>query len=116
MITDRLDENDDMTFGNGLQDYVTGMEATKRRVKNQLLFVRGDWVMDVTEGIPYIANTIIRSQDLMQLKELIVLEIQKIEGVRSVKSIDIIESHKTRQANITVVIVLQNNEYFELSV
>jgi hypothetical protein len=56
MIYRRLDENHDMSFGRGKQDFledsVGNPEAIAQAIKTRLLLFLGEWWMDLYDGLP----------------------------------------------------------------
>lgn len=48
----RLDADWDMTFGNGLNCYLSGLEASAQAVKSHLLLFLQEWWMDQDDGLP----------------------------------------------------------------
>jgi len=56
MIYRRLDENHDMCFGRGKQDFledsVGNPEAIAQAIKTRLLLFLGEWWMDLYDGLP----------------------------------------------------------------
>jgi hypothetical protein len=56
MIYRRLDENHDMSFGRGKQDFledsVGNPEAIAQAIETRLLLFLGEWWMDLYDGLP----------------------------------------------------------------
>ena len=52
MIYRRLDDNWDMTFGNGKGCYLSSTEAVAQAVRSRLLLFLQEWWMNLNEGLP----------------------------------------------------------------
>lgn len=60
LATDRidilLDADGDISLANGDFVYSTGIDAVVQQVKIALQMIRGEWFLDLDEGIPYFEN------------------------------------------------------------
>ena len=52
----RLDSNGDLTFGNGLGNYITNTQAVAQILKTRLLLFTGEWWADLNDGLPLWTN------------------------------------------------------------
>ena len=48
----RLTDNWDYTFGHGINDYLTGVEAVAQAIKSRLLLLYHEWWEDLEDGLP----------------------------------------------------------------
>jgi hypothetical protein len=48
----RLDNNWDPIWGGGLNDYLTDADAVAQIIKSRMLFFKGEWWEDVSQGLP----------------------------------------------------------------
>jgi hypothetical protein len=99
-----LDENGDSTFGKGaLNFHVNNIDEIKQRVSTKLRLMRGEWFVDLQEGVPwqvglgYAANTRIQSL-LIEVKSAIL----SVDGVTSISKFDSQFDTATRKHKIIV--------------
>lgn len=52
MIYRKLDANQDYTFGQGKQDFVSGVEAVRQAVQTRLQLYKGTFWRDIDDGFP----------------------------------------------------------------
>jgi hypothetical protein len=48
----RLDENGDVVYGNGINDYLTDIDAVQQIIRTSLLLWQGEWWESIEEGLP----------------------------------------------------------------
>jgi hypothetical protein len=88
----RIDLNGDYVFGGGAQNFLTDLDAIRQAVQTRLLLLYGEWWEDLTSGLP-LFQSIINQFNVETVKNgaenLISKEILSVEGVQSVKNIEI---------------------------
>lgn len=79
-------------FGGGAQSFLTDLDAIRQAVQTRLLLLYGEWWEDLTSGLP-LFQSIINQFNVETVKNgaenLISKEILSVEGVQSVKNIEI---------------------------
>jgi hypothetical protein len=80
-----LDENDDWTFGKGLEDYKTKSEAINQDVKTAILEWKGDCFFANNNGIDW--NNRLEKRQQKRLESEIKSLISKREGIIQVNQI-----------------------------
>ena len=94
-----IDNNGDWTFGKGLGNYKTGLDALKQNIKTKLLEWKGDCFFNNNAGIDW-NNRLSKRQQSLPLQREIKSLIVKIDGVTAVNNIDLIFDEDTR--NLTL--------------
>lgn len=82
-----IDENNDWTFGRGLQDYKIEQRAISQNVKTRILSFYGDCFFDETAGIDWFRLLGYGTQELllMSIKETVV----NTEGVTAINDVTV---------------------------
>lgn len=62
-LTRRPDQNYDMTFGQGLQNFATGGESVRICVASRIRVLLGEWFLDTGIGLPYMQKIITKPAD-----------------------------------------------------
>lgn len=102
--TDRVIENGDWAT-------VSGAEAAKQRIKDRLLTFIEEWFLDLSYGVPYRGNILIKNPRLDVVNAILKTEILKSQdGTFTSFSIDLDARRK-----LTVEYVLQTTEFGEIS-
>jgi hypothetical protein len=118
MIVRRLDQNWDMTFGQGLSNYVKDQTAVAQAVRSRLFLLRGEWFLDVDAGIPYLQEIAVKPSNLSLAESYIKQEIIDTDGVQELTSFDMNFDPNTRTLNmaITVTTIYGTTENIEARV
>ena len=100
----KLDENGDMTFGNGLLDfYIDVPEAVVQSVLTRLRLWVGEWFLDETEGTPY-SQAVLGVGKTQTIEPAMRARILSTPGVTEIVSLEVIINSDKRTANIASVI------------
>ena len=68
---------------------VTGEQAIEQNVKIRLRFVKGTWLLDEAQGLPYLEDILIKSPDLLLVESLFREAVRTTQGIVSVNSINV---------------------------
>lgn len=101
----KLDENGDYSFGNNSFDYIDADNAIAQAIKTKLQLFYGEWWEDVSLGLPMFQSILgqVSNENLRRTVILLCAEqIQKVEGVSSVDSIDVAISARKLTLDIDV--------------
>lgn len=79
----------DMSLVNGDFAFVTGADEVRQRVLLRLRRQLGEWEFNVTLGVPWIEQILIRNPDLGTIRALLVREIATTPGVIRVVSLEL---------------------------
>ncbi len=87
MVTKRLDENNDWTFGNGLANYLKDNEATLQNVMTRLKSFKNDWFLDTETNIDWFNILGSKTNEATIIKEIerVTLETEGVVRVNSIK-------------------------------
>lgn len=86
MLSRKLDSNWDMTFGQGLGNYLVDRDAVMQNVKTRLQHLRGEWFLDVDAGVPYLQEICIKPAN-QELADAIIKEtIIDTDGIKTLES------------------------------
>lgn len=103
----KLDEHSDYRFGNGRADfYINNPTAVAQAILTRLLLVRGEWFLDVTEGVPYRTDVygFGTSGKRDQAIKSVILETQ---GVVKIDSFESLFDPATRRYSVSCTVTTQ---------
>ena len=96
----RLDENDDMTFGHGQQDFLLDSpDAVAQAVKTRLRLWVGEWFLDTTAGTPW-AGAALGMGTRQTIEPAIRARILETQGVTAIERMSVTVEPDTRAATI----------------
>lgn len=84
---------------------VTGIDAVLQEVSVRLRWLRGEWFLDQTQGVPYFGEIFRKGATLSTVRSILRKEIRRVPGVRRVARLEVTRDPVTRQATIEVEIV-----------
>lgn len=101
MLVRRLDQNHDMMFGYGLQNFATEQEACMQNVKTRLYILRGEWFLDTDAGVPYLQSIMgIKPPDFPLTESIIKQRILQTTDVVALANFELLFDRNTREANV----------------
>lgn len=81
---------------------------TKQKLKQVLSLFKGNWFLNLNEGVPYFEEILGKNPSLSRVETLLVREIQRVEEVAEILQLDIAENKTTR--TIAVILVVRDNQ------
>src|SRR5262245_2696914 len=102
MITRRLNSSWYMTFGHGLTDYLSDLQAVGQSIKSRLLLILGEWFLDVEDGTPWPEILGIKPYDPATVEEAVRERILGTVGVTAITDYQIVFDSLTRKGTIAV--------------
>lgn len=95
----------DMTTGDlALRDGDVLLIDNVERVAQQILitmrFWLGEWFLDVQDGIPYLDYVLVKSPNLLHIRQIFTEAIEKIEGVQRVEEMKFAFDVKNRSLRV----------------
>lgn len=104
MLSRRLDDNHDMTFGGGLANFATRSEACAQNVRTRLMLIQEEWFLDITNGVPYLQQIAVKPADLALVESVIKQRILDTEDVAELRSFDMQFDSETRKLSIQATV------------
>lgn len=104
MLTRRLTDSHDMSFGTGIADYSTEAEACAQNVKTRLLLLMGEWFLDTGTGVPYLNDIMIRPANMPVVESIIKKTIIETEGVATMTDFQMSVDRNTRRLSIQATV------------
>lgn len=105
MIVRRLDRNHDMTMGNGLAAYASGVEAIAQSCKTRLLMLKGEFFLDTEYGVPYLQEIMVKPVNQPLTESIIKQTILDTVGVELLESFSMTFDTETRLATISANVI-----------
>ena len=78
-------------------------DSTAQKIRIRLLWFEGEWRWNKDEGLPYMANLLVKNPDTDYFESIIREKIFEVDEVVDVKDVAIIFDSKTREAVIRYV-------------
>lgn len=91
-----LGTDGDLEVENGRLQLVSGLESIRQAATSRLRFVRGEWFLDPTIGVPYFAEVFVKAPDLARLRLVFAAELRATPGIRTVEDLSITFDRSTR--------------------
>ena len=85
----KLDENGDMVFGSGRNDYLTDIEAVRQACKTRMLLLQGEWFENKADGLPFFQQIGGSFNNLDAIKKIIRERLQSTAKVISVTNVEV---------------------------
>lgn len=100
----REDADGDYTFGQGDNTFlINSPETVAQAVKTRFLLWRGQWFLNLTEGIPWI-QSVLGKQSPDGYNLAVRQHILQTPGVSSILSFDVSANSRTRRVSFTATI------------
>lgn len=106
----RLDDNWDMTFGQGRANIATGPESVAQRVRQRLLLLQNEWFLDVEDGVPYLQEIMVKPANLPRVEYIIKRRILETEGVTEIREFSMSLDRDKRGLSVSATVA---NEFGE---
>lgn len=95
----------DMTTGDlALRDgdvlLIDNVERVAQQILITLRFWLGEWFLDVQDGIPYLDYVLVKSPNLLHIRQVFTEAIEKIEGVQRVEEMKFAFDVKNRSLRV----------------
>lgn len=101
----RLDSNGDYVFGNNELDYISGKEAIAQAIQTKIKLYYQEWWENISIGIPMFQSIVgkVANQNLKMTASLLLIDrIKEVEGVISVKNIQVTVDNRVISFEIEV--------------
>lgn len=96
----KLNSSWDIEFINGQLAFTNESESLIQRIRQRVSTFRGEWFLDESLGIPYFEDIFIKDYDLSRIEAIYINELQRIDGVAEILSLDIAVDDKKRELSI----------------
>lgn len=97
---------------------VAGVEEVRQRLAARLNLQLGAWALDITAGVPWREQVLIRAPSLVAVRALIVAQIVSCPGVVGLESFDLALNNATRALSFTfrAIVALPGADVVEAAV
>jgi hypothetical protein len=104
MLVRRLDDNHDMTFGQGIANMADEAESVAQRVYTRLLLLFSEWFLDTDAGVPYLRDVTIKPANMPLAEAVIKQTIIETDGVLEIRSFNMTLDRETRRLTISATV------------
>lgn len=98
-LTISVDDSQDIQFAT-----VDGIESVRQRVRQRLLFQRGEYYLDTSDGVPYVTDILRHHYDEVLSQTVITSAIRSVDGVSDVSDVNLAFNPKTRTLTYTAIV------------
>lgn len=91
----------DIVFENGSIRFTNDGEITLQKIKNKLLFFKGDYFLDEEEGVDYLKYIFEKNVSDESIRTLFLSVLQTIPEITEIISLDIIRQKENHTVNIS---------------
>lgn len=84
-------------------------EALAQRLSIRLDFARGEWALDLRQGVPYFEEILVKNPDLIGVRAIFREVILETPGVESIDQLDLDLDTAQRILRVTAVVIQQSN-------
>lgn len=104
MIYRAQDNNNDYTFGSGINNFLQNTpDAVAQAVQTRLKLWAGEWFLDVTEGTPYLSG-ILGKYTNDTVDQLIKQRILETQGIKSILTYEGVYNGDNRSYTVSATI------------
>lgn len=97
-----LDPNaHDIVFAGGELTTVTSLDAIAQHVKIRLLFFKGEWELNLDEGVPYWTDILVVGPDLRAVDSILRQVVLRTPGITSITSFSTDFDRSARVLSVT---------------
>jgi hypothetical protein len=104
----------DLLIERGEFVFVTGGDAVAQEVRVRLAWWRGEWFLDLRQGIPYVEQLLGHGVSEATIRAVLRAEIEAVPGVSRVTAFDIESNRATRHTTVDVEILTTEGEALDL--
>lgn len=108
----RIAPTGDLDLAGGRR-FVRDRDYIAQKIRQRLLFFRGEWYKDTTLGVPWIQQVFVKNPSLEVIRGLVRTAILAVPGVTSCPTCTIDYDRATRSATITFVCVYGQGQTLE---
>jgi len=83
---------------------VDDLEGLRQKVMSVLKMIRGEWVLDVTAGVPYMESILIKGADEATVKNIYDKAILEVDGVIAITESSGVLERRTRRYSYSATV------------
>lgn len=97
----QVDNSGELVFANGDLVLLDGTDAIAQNLRIALRMFKGEWFLNVDEGVPYIQNIFIKAPRISVITVLLRKAILSVAGVEEIKTFDVQVDAAARSLSVT---------------
>ena len=90
----------DLVLHDGDVLLIDNAERVAQQILITLRFWLGEWFLDVKEGIPYLEYVLVKSPNLLHIRQMFTEAIEQVEGVQRVEEMELAFDIKNRSLRV----------------
>lgn len=95
-----IDNNNDLLISNYDFALVTGIDAIAQELKIKLQWFLGEWFLDLSAGVPYLDEILIKNPNLVDIESFLKAYILDTRGVKELLSFTYVLDNRLRELKI----------------
>lgn len=100
MATIALDTDGDWDITGGRLTLLTDAPECAQKLTARLRFFRGEWFLDLRQGVPYFEAMLVQNPDINAVRQIIWRIITETPGVKSLESLTLNWDKRTRKLQV----------------
>ena len=90
----------DLVLRDGDVLIIDNAERVAQQILITLRFWLGEWFLDTKDGIPYLEYVLVKSPNLLHIRQIFTEAMEKVDGVKRVEKINIVFEVKNRSLEV----------------
>jgi len=116
MIDIALDSSGDLLIENYDLNVVENIDQVAQNLAIRLRFFLNEWFLDITQGLPYYQEILIKSPNQIRVESLIKNEILETEGINELLSFSSTYDEENRKFSVAFTANTDDNQELNLEV
>lgn len=90
----------DLVLRDGDVLLIDNAERVAQQILITLRFWLGEWFLDTKDGIPYLEYVLVKSPNLLHIRQIFTEAMEKVDGVRRVEKMNLVFDVKNRSLRV----------------
>jgi hypothetical protein len=93
----------DLDLSTGTFQRLSGVDYAKQKIRQRLLFIKGEWILDTRLGQPWFEEILVKNPDLRLIQRRVRDVLLGVPGITNVRQVEIQFDRPTRNLSLAYV-------------